>query len=134
MRTVPREAENRLSASIEDVVCDLGEQSRLFWLYNEQGQERQLFPVRVGPSRRPGPYPEAFYAAQKWLRRNRDQLVKRIIEEFDYGAKRGDYGRGREAELVRDLAKVIAPACEKPHPVNPILAAAVLVRIGLDEF
>jgi tetratricopeptide (TPR) repeat protein len=132
--TPKKEASDRVSALTEDLVCDLGGQSRLFWLYNEWGQERHLFPVRVGPSRRPGPYPEAFYAAQKWLRRNRDQLIKLIIEEFDYGAKRDDYGRGHEPELVRDLAKAIAPACEKPHPVDPVLAAAVLVRIGVDEF
>jgi tetratricopeptide (TPR) repeat protein len=119
---------------MEDLVCDLGEQSHLFWLYNEQGQERDLLPIRMGPSRRPGPYPDAFYAAQKWLRRNRDQLVKLIVEEFDYGARRDDYGRGREADLVWDLAKVIAPACKEPHPVDPPLAAAVLVRIGLGEF
>src|SRR5256885_9042787 len=116
MSTSPKKSERPLPSSVEELVCNLGEQSRLFWLFNEAGQERMLFPVRIGPSRRPGPYPEAFYAAQKWLRRNRTGLLKLIVEEFDYGSKREKYGRGDEAELVRDLAKVIAPVCEEPHP------------------
>jgi tetratricopeptide (TPR) repeat protein len=126
--------EDLISRDTEHLVCKLGQQSGLSWRFDECGRERDLTPIRIGGVRRPGPYPEGFYRAQKWLRRKRLDLQRCIIEQLDYGSKREQYGRGREVLLVTDLATAIAPICHKPHPVDPLLVATLLVKIGLDNF
>jgi tetratricopeptide (TPR) repeat protein len=123
-----------LARADEEVIVELGKQSRLSWRYDENGAERELMPVRMAAASRPGPFSEPFYRAEKWLRLKRNELRKAIVEDFDYATKRADYGRGHEATLVSDLAHSIGPICQAPYPVGPLLAAAVLVKIGLDKF
>jgi len=130
-----KDIEQRIREQTEDLVCELGNASNLGIRFDDDGQMRHLMPIPTG--RRyvpPGPYPESFYRAQKWFRRHRTELQKAIIEDFDYGSKASRYGRGHEVELVRDLARIIAPICNEHSPVDPLLVAVVLLRLGIDEF
>jgi hypothetical protein len=61
-------------------------------------------------------------------------LRKAIIQELKYPERKQKYGRGKEHDLIADLANAIASTCEKPYPVDPVLASLLLLRIGLDRF
>ena len=126
---------NRLLAKTDEVaVSELGCQTNLGWLHDADGQERELNPIRTAAPARAGPFSEPFYRAQKWLRRNREALIKCIIQEFNWAARRNQYGLARANDLVADLAAAIKPICDLHHPLSALLAATVLVKIGLDNF
>jgi len=130
----PYKLEELLSFPLERLACAVGRESNLWWLYDDEGQGRRLLPILTGPYTPPGPYPEAFYRAQKWLRLKRTEIQKTIIEVFDYGSKKDLYPRGKESDLVLDLADALAPLCHEPSPVDPTLVAALIFRLGLAEF
>jgi tetratricopeptide (TPR) repeat protein len=92
------------------------------------------FPVRASLYAPPGPFPENFYRAEKWLRAKQPELQKAIIQDLKFGEKQAHYHRGKETDLVCDLANAIEPICREPYPVDPIVVAVLLVRLGLNQF
>ena len=121
-----------------DVVCSLGSAfgPSDLWVFDPQHglRQRMTFPVRTGLYAPPGPFPENFYMAEKWLRAKQSALQKAIIHDLKYAESKARYGRGKEHDLIRDLANAIGPICEEPHRVDPIIVSVLLVRVGLAEF
>jgi tetratricopeptide (TPR) repeat protein len=121
-----------------DLVCEIGSvfgPSNL-WVSDSNGQLRQrmTFPVRTGLYTPPGPFAESFYMAERWLRSKRGALQHAIIHDLNYGESKARYGRGKEHDLILDLANAIAPVCKEPRSVDPIVVSVLLVRFGLAEF
>lgn len=124
-----------LNEPLDDLVHSLGGESRV-----DPSHPRPLssagdtthFPSDIDFFR--DPYPLNFYRTQNCLAEKRSQLKAAILDNFDYEAKKQLYPAGSTVQLVSDLSRTLEPLCKEPHPVNPILVATLLVKIGLERF
>jgi len=74
-----------------------------------------------------------FIVHKLWLRDHQTKLQAAIIETIDFSANFIKYPPGKEVALVKDLSAAIAPIWSDEHPINPVLVAALLSRIGWES-
>jgi len=87
--------------------------------------------IRSDSIRQKVPYRPEYYTAHRWLSAYRDQLRHCICDEWHYEAKRRDFRRGDEEQLIVEIANVIADVVG--DEVDPVLVAVVLFKQGLES-